>query len=133
MDDNKDMDDENDKINTDDKLEGVLDYNEEEGSELSTTSSSDNMSESEDTDEDEQQEVQVENENETVTMEKEEPLYEGSKISKVLTFVLIVTYVLKHNLSKAAWADLLRLLTTLLGERCKKLFNQSTKFNNSTS
>ena len=119
--DEKDMDDEVDNIDPDDELEGVLDYNEEEGSELSTTSSSDdlgssslsdNMSESKDTDEDEQQQVQVENENETVPVEKEEPLYEGSKISKVCSYCCIC--------SQAAWADLLRLLTTLLGERCKK-------------
>lgn len=103
------MDDKIDNIDPDDELKGVLDYNEEEGSELSTTSSSDdlgassssdNMSESEDTDEDEHHQVQVENENETVSMEKEEPLYEGSTISKVLVFVLIVAYVLKHNLRK---------------------------------
>ena len=119
--DEKDMDDEVDNIDPDDELEGVLDYNEEEGSELSTTSSSDdlgssslsdNMSESKDTDEDEQQQVQVENENETVPVEKEEPLYEGSKISKVCSYCCIC--------SQAAWADLLRLLTALFGERCKK-------------
>lgn len=33
--DEKDMDDEVDNIDPDDELEGVLDYNEEEGSELS--------------------------------------------------------------------------------------------------
>lgn len=70
------------------------------------------MSESKDTDEDEQQQVQVENENETVPVEKEEPLYEGSKISKVCSYCCIC--------SQAAWADLLRLLTALFGERCKK-------------
>ena len=60
-------------------------------------------------------------ENET-SQPQEEPLYQGSKISKILSFVLIVSFVLKHNLSKAAWADLLRLLTALLGERCQRTF-----------
>ena len=53
---------------------------------------------------------------------QEEPLYQGSKISKILSFVLIVSFVLKHYLSKAAWADLLRLLTALLGERYRRTF-----------
>lgn len=53
----------------------------------------------------------------------DEPLYQGSKISKILSFVLIISFVLKHNLSKAAWADLLRLIKALLGERCRKTFN----------
>ena len=60
-------------------------------------------------------------ENET-SQPQEEPLYQGSKISKILSFVLIVSFVLKHNLSKAAWADLLRLLTALLGEWCRRTF-----------
>ena len=37
------MDDKIDNIDPDDELKGVLDYNEEEGSELSTTSSSDDL------------------------------------------------------------------------------------------
>ena len=49
------------------------------------------------------------------------------KISKVLSFVLILAFVLKHNLSKAAWTDLLRLLAALLGEWCKKAFQSVYK------
>lgn len=131
--DNTDADDEND--NTDDEHEGVFDYFEAESDEpnatsssddLSALTSSDSMSESEGTEEDKQEPV-CEEENETGSTEKEEPLYEGSKISKVLSFVLIVAFVLKHNLSKAAWADLLRLLTALLGEQCKKTFQSVYK------
>ena len=32
------------------------------------------------------------------------------------------SFVLKHNLSKAAWADLLRLRTALVGEWCRRTF-----------
>ena len=78
------------------------------------------LSDGEDSEECEQQQEQEENE--TDNNEKEEMLYKGSKISKVLSFVLIVAFVLKQNLSKAAWADLLHLLTALRGERCKKTF-----------
>ena len=68
-----------------------------------SANSSDSISESEGAtyDENEGQQVPIEWENGT-----EEPLYEGSKIFKVLSFVLIVAFVLKHNLSKAAWTDL---------------------------
>ena len=77
--------------------------------------------------------MNVREQNETVanSTETEEPLYEGSKILKVLLFVLIVSFVLKHNLSKAAWADL-RLLSTLLWERCKKTFHSVYKTKLST-
>ena len=86
----------------------------------STYLSSDSMSESEDTDADEQEQVNEQRTDETCSNEEEDPLYKGSKISNVFSFVLIVPFVLKHNLSNSAWADLLRLLTALLGERCKK-------------
>ena len=93
----------------------------------STDLSSDTMSESEDPDEDEQEQVHEEITDETCSKEEEEPLYKGSKISKVLSFVLIVSFVLKHNLSNSAWTDLLRLLTALLGEPCKKSFQSVYK------
>ena len=90
-----------------------------------STSSAESLSEGEDSEEGEQQQEQEEYE--TDNNEKEEMLYKGRKISKVLSFVLIVAFVLKHNLSKAAWADLLHLLTALLGERCKKTFQSVYK------
>lgn len=86
----------------------------------SSSLSEDGTSQSESEDYEEPENPQQENE--TTQSDKEEPLYEGSKISKILSFVLIVSFVLKHNLSKAAWADLLRLLTALLGDQCRKTF-----------
>ena len=94
---------------------------------LVTSASDESMSEIESREEDLQHQIQEENEASASIRETEEPLYEGSKISKVLSFVLIVSFVLKHNLSKAAWADLLNLLTVLLGERCKKTFQSVYK------
>ena len=83
---------------------------------LVTSASDESMSKIESSEEDLQQQIQEENEASESIREREEPLYEGSKISKVLSFTVIVSFVLKHNLSKAAWADLLNLLTVLLGE-----------------
>lgn len=57
----------------------------------------------------------------------ETPLYKGSTLSRLFAFVLIVSFVLKHNLSKAAWADLLRLLSVLLGKQCEKVFQSVYK------
>ena len=94
---------------------------------LVTSDSSESMGEIESSEENLLQQVKEENEASASARGTEEPLYEGSKISKVLSFVLIISYVLKHNLSKAAWADLLNLLTVLLGERCKKTFQSVYK------
>lgn len=103
----------------------------------STDESDDSSHSSESEDFKESEEVNLQQENETSQSQEEEPLYEGSKISKILSFVLIVSFVLKHNLSKAAWADLLRLLTYSLGaalssfldlhfeEKIKDLFRDS--------
>ena len=63
----------------------------------------------------------------TTLPDEEKPLYQGSTISKILSCVLIVSFVLKHNLSKAAWTDLLRLLTALLGDRCRQSFQSVYK------
>ena len=82
---------------------------------LVTSASDESMSEIESSEEDLQHQIQEEHEASARIRETEEPLYEGTKISKVLSFVLIVSFVLKHNLSKAAWADL-NLQTVLLGE-----------------
>ena len=126
-------------MDTDDEYGKVMSDSGSESEELNSTTSSrdlsastdlssDTMSESEDTDEDEQEQVHEEITDETnCSNEEEEPLYKGSKISKVLSFVLIVSFVLKHNLSNSAWADLLRLLTALLGEPCKKSFQSVYK------
>ena len=134
---NTNEDDENDTVSVNDEHGGVFDDLQTDADEVNTTSSSDDlltsassesMSEIESSEEDLQQQVQEENEAAASTSsETEEPLYEGSKISKVLSFVLIVSFVLKHNLSKAAWADLLNLLTVLLGEQCKKTFQSVYK------
>ena len=122
---------EEENIDTDDEYGKVMSDSGSESEELNSTTSSrdlsastylssDSMSESEDTDEDEQEQANEQRTDETCSNEEEEPLYKGSKISKVLSFVLIVSFVLKHNLSNSAWADLLHLLTALLGEWCKK-------------
>ena len=73
-------------------------------SDKSSSVSEDSVSESE-----EPEDMNRERENETTFFSDEEkPLYQGSRISKILSCVLIVSFVLKHNLSKAAWTDLLR-------------------------
>ena len=94
----------------------------DESEESSSFSEGDSSPSSESEDLEESEEVNLQQENETSQSQEEEPLYQGSKISKILSFVLIVSFVLKHNLSKAARADLLRLLTALLGERCRRTF-----------
>ena len=94
---------------------------------LVESASSESMSKIESSEDDLQQQVEEENKASATTRETEEPLYEGSKILKVLSLVLIVSFVLKHNLSKAAWADLLNLLTVLLGDQCKKTFQSVYK------
>ena len=91
---------------------------------LVTSASDKSMSEIESSEPDLQQQIQEENETSASIRETEEPLYEGSKISKVLSFALIYSFVLQHNLSKAAWADLLNLLIFSLGSDARKLFNQ---------
>lgn len=96
-------------------------------SDESSSLSHDSSSQSESEDYNEPEETGPPLERETAQPSEEEPLYQGSKISKILSFVLIVSFVLKHNLTKAAWADLLRLLTTLLGERCKQTFQSVYK------
>ena len=130
------IDDTGDNTIAYDENDGVFDDLQTDADELNMTSSSDDlvtsashesMSEIESSEEDLQHQIQEENEASASIRETEEPLYEGSKISKVLSFVLIVSFVLKHNLSKAAWADLLNLLTVLLGERCKKTFQSVYK------
>ena len=98
---------------------------ESEESSLLTEGDSSRPSESEDFEE--SQGVNLHQELEISQSQEEEPLYRGSKISKILSFVLIVSFVLKHNLSKAAWADLLRLLTALLGEQCRRTFQSVYK------
>ena len=50
--------------------------------------------------------------------QSDEPLYEGSSISKTLPCVLIVSFVLKHNLRKVACQDLLCVIAVLLGHHC---------------
>lgn len=94
----------------------------DESEESSSFSEGDSSPSSESEDLEESEEVNLQQEKETSQSQEEEPLYQGSKISKILSFVLIVSFVLKHNLSKAAWADLLRLLTALLGEWCRRTF-----------
>ena len=98
---------------------------ETEESSLLTEGDSSRPSESEDFEE--SQEVNLHQELEILQSQEEELLYRGSKILKILSFVLIVSFVLKHNLSKAAWADLLRLLTALLGEQCRRTFQSVYK------
>ena len=93
---------------------------------LVTSASDESMGEIESSEEDLRHQIQEENEASASIRETEQPIYEGTKISKVLSFVLIVSFVLKHNLSKAAWADL-NLKTVLLGERCKKTFQSLYK------
>ena len=91
-------------------------------SDESSSFSHDGSSQSETEDYSEPEETDPPLESKTVQPSEEEALYKGSKISKNLSFVLIVSFVLKHNLTKAAWTDLLWLLTALLGERCKQTF-----------
>ena len=140
--DNTRLNDENGTVSANDDNNSVFDDLQTDADELNTTSSSDDLvtsdssestGEIESSEEDLPQQVQEENEASASTREREEPLYEGSKISKVLSFVLIVSFVLKHNLSKAAWADLLNLLTVLLGERCKKTFQSVYKMKQAMS
>lgn len=100
----------------------------EEESDKSSSDSEDSVSETESEQWDnEPEEMFHERENETTLPDEEKPLYQGSTISKILSCVLIVSFVLKHNLSKAAWADLLRLFTALLGDRCKQTFQSVYK------
>ena len=56
-----------------------------------------------------------------ITIKKKNRLIKAAKCK--CCHVLMVSFVLKHNLSKAAWADLLQLLTALFGEQCKKTFH----------
>ncbi|XP_068723344.1 uncharacterized protein [Montipora capricornis] len=101
---------------------------EESGKSFSDSDDSVSGTESEEWD-NEPEDIVPERENETATTlpDEEKPLFQGSTISKILSCVLIVSFVLKHNLSKAAWADLLRLLTALLGDRCRQTFQSVYK------
>ena len=62
-----------------------------------------------------------------VREQNDEPLYEGSSVSQILAYVLIVSFVLKHNLSKVAWQDLLRVIAVLLGNRCGEVMKSVYK------
>lgn len=62
-----------------------------------------------------------------VCEQNDEPLYEGSSVSKILAYVLVVSFVLKHNLSKVAWQDLLRVIAVLLGNRCGEVMKSVYK------
>ena len=108
-------DDTSDNMKGDDENGTVRAYDETDADKLNMTSSSDDLVTS------------ASDQAAASTRAIEEPLYGGSKISKVLLFVLIVSFVLKHSLSKAAWADLLNILTVLLGDRCKKTFQSVYK------
>ena len=101
---------------------------EESGKSFSDSDNSVSGTESEEWD-NEPEDIVPERENETATTlpDEEKPLFQGSTISKILSCVLIVSFVSKHNLSKAAWADLLRLLTALLGDRCRQTFQSVYK------
>ena len=59
--------------------------------------------------------------------QNDEPLYEGSSVSKILAYVLIVSFVLKHNLSKVAWQYLLRVIAVLLGNHCGEVMKSVYK------
>ena len=59
--------------------------------------------------------------------QNDKPLYEGSSISKILAYMLIVSFVLKHNLSKVAWQDLLHVIAVLLGDRCGEVMKSVYK------
>lgn len=59
--------------------------------------------------------------------QNDEPLYDGSSVSKIFAYVLIVSFVLKHNLSKIAWQDLLRVIAVLLGDHCGKVMKSVYK------
>lgn len=58
---------------------------------------------------------------------KQVPLYDGSMISRLFACVLVVSFVLQHNLSKAAWADLIRLLSVLIGKQFEEVFRSVYK------
>ena len=62
-----------------------------------------------------------------VREQNDEPLYEASSVSKILAYVLIVSFVLKYNLSKVAWQDLLRVIAVLLGNRCGEVMKSVYK------
>lgn len=104
--------------------EGDKSSSDSEDSVYSEDSASETESEQWDNEPDE---MVSERENETTLPDEEKPLYQGSTISKILSCVLIVSFVLKHNLSKTAWTDLLRLLTVLLGDRCRQTFQSVYK------
>lgn len=59
--------------------------------------------------------------------QNDEPLYDGSSVSKIFAYVLIVSFVLKHNLSKIAWQDLLRVIAVLLGDHCGEVMKSVYK------
>ena len=75
-------------------------YGESEESSLLSEGDSSRSSESEDFEESE--EVNLQQENET-SQSQEEPLYQGTKISKILSFVLIVSFVWHTFADKNSW------------------------------
>ena len=86
-----------------DESNGLLDDLRTDADECYMTSSSDkSMSEIESSEPDLQQQIQEENETSGSKRETEEPLYEGSKISKVLSFALIRSFVLQHNFGQTS-------------------------------
>lgn len=94
-------DDENGKVSVNDENDGVFDdLQEVDADECNMTSSSDDLvisasestSKIESSEEDSQQQVQEGNVASASTSETEEPLYEGSKLSKMLLFVLIASF-----------------------------------------
>ena len=75
----------------------------------------------------EEMDHEPDNLNKTALRDEEMPLYQGSATSTILSCMLVVSFVLKHNLSAAAWADLLHLRTALLGNRFKQTFQSVYK------
>ena len=58
------------------------------------------------------------NNNLPVFRSQKEELYPGGSITLMLASVLIITFVYKHNLSKSAWGDLLKLISAII-PNCK--------------
>ena len=79
----------------------------DESAESSSLSEGDSSRPSESENFEESKGVKLQQEFEISQSQEEQLLNRGSKISKIMSFVLIVSFVLKDNLSKAAWADLL--------------------------
>ena len=67
-------------------------------SDESSSFSEGDSSQSSDSEDVDPEQANLQQENETSQSQEEEILYQGSKISKILSFVLIVSFVLKQNL-----------------------------------